>query len=79
MPKRAPIRATIDRVVRDQTGAERAVLVFDDGQQLVLPLELLPPGARAQQVISIAFEIDADESADRADQVSRLQRELFGQ
>ncbi len=72
------MRATVDRVVRDQEGVERAVLVFDDGQQLVLPLEMLPPGVRPQQVLSVDFHVDAGETSRRAGRVERLQRELFG-
>jgi hypothetical protein len=77
-PAKGPLRATIDRIVRDQHGKEQAVLVFDDGQQLVLPADRLPDGAKPQGVLAIDFRIDAEETSRRADQVRRLQQELFG-
>jgi hypothetical protein len=73
-----PLRATIDRIVSDQAGQNRAVLVFDDGQQLVVPAELLPRGARPQQVLLIRLQIDMEETSRRAGEVARIQGELFG-
>lgn len=74
-----PLRATIDRMESDQSGQIRAVLVFDDGQQLVVPAELLPRGAHPQQVLLIRMRLDLDETSRRAGEVARLQGELFGE
>ncbi len=73
------LRATVDRLERDEQGRVLAVLVFDDGQQLVLPAELLPAGARPQRVVDVSFRVDREETARRVDEVDRLQRELFGE
>lgn len=78
MPKGGPLRATIDRIERDQKGRRHAVLVFDDGQQLVLPLDALPPEVRAGQVLRLSFQTDVEETARRAEEIRRLQQDLFG-
>lgn len=79
MPARSGLWATIDRIERNQKGKSLAVLVFDDGQQLVVPVELLPAGARAQQVIRLLLQVDAEETARRSAEIEKLQRELFGE
>ena len=77
-PANQALRATVDRMVSDQNGQTKAVLVFDDGQQLVVPAELLPRGARPQQVLLIRLQIDMEETSRRAGEVARIQGELFG-
>ncbi len=79
MQRRPRLWATVDRIELDRQGRGRAVLVFDDGQQLVLPVEQLPAGARPGQVLTVRMEVDAQETARRASQIERLQRELFGE
>ena len=77
MSETSHLWAAVDRIVRDQFGNEQAVLVFDNGQQLVLPLDVLPGGVLPQQLISVQFRIDLAESARRACQVENIQRQLF--
>ncbi len=78
MSESGRLLATIDRVERDEKGRTRAVLVFDDGQQLVVPSDQLPRGARPQQVLALSLEIDAEETRRRTDRVRRQQKDLFG-
>jgi len=54
------------------------VLVFDDGQQLVVPLERLPDGTRDGSVLRVRFRLDRDTERERRDEVRDLQRRLFG-
>jgi hypothetical protein len=70
--------ATIDRIEEDQRGEKIAVLLFDDGQQLLLPAQLLPPGSRPQQLLGVAFQVDPEETARRAEEIRRRQQQLFG-
>lgn len=70
-------RATIDRLVKDKRGRWLATLVFDDGSQLVLPRDLLPPQSSKNQVVVISFEIDAEETDRRQAEIRALQDELF--
>ncbi len=77
MSENSHLWAAVDRIVRDQFGKEQAVLVFDNGQQLVLPLNALPSGVQPQQLVAVQFQIDLAESARRAGQVENIQRQLF--
>ncbi|MCL4533759.1 MAG: DUF3006 domain-containing protein [Bacteroidetes bacterium] len=79
MAEKARLWATVDRIVRDHEGKDHAVLVLDNGQQLVLPVEALPPGAQPQQVVTVEFRIDPEETSRRAGQVEQLQQQLFGE
>lgn len=79
MASKARLWVTVDRVVRDERGRDQAVLVFDDGQQLVLPIETLPTGAHPQQIIAVDLRIDPDETSRRASQIGKLQQQLFGE
>jgi hypothetical protein len=71
-------RVTIDRIVRNERGGRLAALVFDDGRQIVVPLDLLPRGARQNQVLLASFEIDEEETHRRQEEIRALQNELFG-
>jgi hypothetical protein len=71
-------RATIDRIVRNERGVRLAALVLDDGRELVVPLDLLPRGARQNQVVLASFEIDEEETERRQEEIRALQSELFG-
>ncbi len=79
MSENSHLWAAVDRIVRDQFGKEQAVLVFDNGQQLVLPLDALPSGVQPQQLVAVQFRIDLTESARRAGEVENIQRQLFEQ
>lgn len=73
------LRATIDRFERDESGKSHAVLVFDDGQELLVDRAHLPSGAKPHQLLTLAFQLDREETARRSDQIQQLQRELFGE
>ena len=72
------LSTTLDRIEQDEYGRALAVLVFDDGEQLDLPLERLPSGAREGSVLTISFQLDPDESQRRRAAVRNLQARLFG-
>ena len=79
MEAEAAIRATIDRIERDEAGKPLAVLVFDDGQQLVLPLDALSTSAKPGDVLILRFQPDHEETYRRAEEIRRLQQRLFGE
>ncbi|MBX5443851.1 DUF3006 domain-containing protein [Sphaerobacter sp.] len=70
--------ATVDEIEEGESGERLAVLVFDDGQQLVVPLERLPDGTRDGSVLRVRFRLDRDTERERRDEVRDLQRRLFG-
>lgn len=72
------LRGVIDRV--EETGGEQklAVIVLDDEQQLVVPVEELPPGARAGMAVVLLVNLDPEDTRQRAERIRRLQGELFG-
>ena len=78
MASKSRLRATVDRIERDEEGNPLAVLVFDDGQQLVVPKDALPAGARPGHVLNLLPQIDLDETLRRSEEVRRLQQDLFG-
>jgi hypothetical protein len=69
---------TVDRVERDERGEPLAVLVLDDGQQLVVPLRWLPDGTRAGSIFRLHFDPDPATEQERRDAIRRLQQRLFG-
>jgi len=73
----ASLVATVDRFETSEEGKELAVLVFDDGQQLVVPHALFP-WLRRGMVLRVRFERDEETEEVRRREVSRLQEELFG-
>jgi hypothetical protein len=76
---RGKARATIDRIERNEEGEPLAVLVFDDGQQLVLPLGALPADVNPGDVLDLQFQTDRDETTRRSEAIRRLQQQLFGE
>jgi hypothetical protein len=70
--------ATVDRIELDERGEPLAVLVLDDGQQLVLPLGRLPEGTRKGSVLRLRFEPDPATERERRERIRCLQRRLFG-
>lgn len=77
MVRESTVVATLDRIERDNRGNDLAVLVFDGGEQLTLPVARLPEGSREGSVLSVTFQLDIDESRRRGDQVRDLQSRLF--
>lgn len=69
---------TIDRFEETQDGSVVAVLVGDDGSEMILPRAALPGGVRRGDVLRTAFMPDAHETARRRAHVEDLQRRLFG-
>lgn len=51
---------TFDRVEEDAAGAERAVLVLDDGRSVVVPRDLLPAGAVPGSTLTWSLAVDAE-------------------
>lgn len=72
------LRITIDRIDHDQQGNQLAVLILDDGQQLILPLERLPDGVSEGMVLSADLTVDDGETERRRSAVKRVQSRLFG-
>ena len=71
-------RLTIDEIGPDNDGNHLATLVDDSGRSIVLPVELLPDGARLGDVVTLTIEQDHAETVERAERVAELQRRLFG-
>lgn len=74
----AAIRLTVDDIGLDQDNNSLATLVSDTGQQVTVPLELLPEGTRVGDVLAVGFTPDPDERELRRKKISDLQRRLFG-
>jgi len=70
--------AVIDRIEDTAAGERRAVLVFDDGQRLTVPLMHLPSGSREGQILAVSWAIDAAETDRRLARVYALQRDVLG-
>ncbi|MCX7622152.1 MAG: DUF3006 domain-containing protein [Thermomicrobium sp.] len=70
--------ATVDRFEVGADGRTWAVLVFDDGQQLVVLHERFP-WLRRGMVLRVRFEHDVETEEARRQEIHRLQEELFGE
>lgn len=71
------LTATLDRIERDEDGNDLGVLILDGGEQLTLPVARLPEGSREGSVLTIAFQLDVDETQRRRERVRDLQSRLF--
>ncbi|HEX5166698.1 MAG TPA: DUF3006 domain-containing protein [Thermomicrobiales bacterium] len=71
-------RLTVDEIELNADNERVAVLIDDDGSQLVLPLALLPEGTRVGDVLNLSLAPDADETQRRRKRVKDLQKKLFG-
>ncbi len=69
---------TVDRFETDEAGHQLAVLVFDDGQQLILHASRLPDGCQAGTVLTIELTPDLHETKQRLSRVKQVQSRLFG-
>lgn len=69
--------ATVDRIESGENGQELAVLVFDEGPELVVPRSLLP-WLRRGMVVRLTFERDEAVERARRAEVAQRQQELFG-
>ena len=72
------IRLTVDEISPDQDKRPLATLVNDAGDQVTVPLSLLPEGTRVGDVLIASFEPDPDERERRRRHIADLQRRLFG-
>lgn len=77
-PARPPVRVTVNEIGPDQDNVELASLVTDTGEQLTVPLHLLPNGTRTGDVFTVSFEPDPDERSRRRQRILDMQRRLFG-
>lgn len=76
--ERAPLRLTVDEIGQDAESNLLATLVTDTGEQVTVPLQLLPEGTRVGDVLQAGFTLDPDERERRRTHISELQRRLFG-
>lgn len=71
-------RVTVDEIEINADNQRVAVLLGDDGTQVVIPLAMLPDGTAVGDVLTLSFERDPDETERRLTIVRDLQRKLFG-
>jgi len=57
-----PLRLSLDRF--EGPGKEVAVLVDDEGVQVLMPRAYLPPGARPGVVLTLRLEVDEQATAE---------------
>lgn len=76
--ERAPLLLTVDEIDTGADGNLLATLVTDTGDQVIVPLELLPQGTRVGDLLRAGFTLDPDERERRRARISELQRRLFG-
>ena len=53
-----------------------AVLLTDDGESINLPRALLPPGAKAGDVLALTLEADPEETRKLAEETRHVQKDL---
>ncbi len=71
------LSCTLDRFEESEDGERLAVLVFDDGQQLVVKADVLPEGAKEGAVLRLTLAVDESETEARRQSIKSLQDELF--
>ena len=69
---------TVDEIEVNADNERVAVLIGDDGTQLVMPLSLLPEGTQTGDVLNLSLDHDSDETERRRAHVAGLQKKLFG-
>lgn len=73
MPEAVRHRASVDRIEGDRA----VLLVGERGErQIVLPLDLLPPGTREGDVLQLGIETDPEGRRQLEDEIRRLMRDL---
>jgi hypothetical protein len=72
------VRLTVDDIDVNADDEQVAALVTDDGQVMVVPLEILPAGVRRGDVLTLTLERDPDETEARRQKILDLQKRLFG-
>ena len=71
-------RMTVDEIELNANNERVAVLIGDDGSQIVMPLALLPAGTQTGDVLNLSLAHDSDETERRRERVKGLQKKLFG-
>ena len=71
-------RMTVDQIELNADNEPVAVLIGDDGAQVIIPLALLPPDTQVGDVLNLSLAHDDDETERRRKRVSDLQKKLFG-
>lgn len=71
------VELTVDEVNVDRDGRMIATLVGPEGAIVTVPLSLLPPDVRVNQVLVANFSVDYDAAAKREERVRSLQHRLF--
>ncbi len=71
-------RMTVDEIELNADNQRVAVLIGDDGSQLVMPLSLLPAWKQEGDVLKLSLALDSDETERRRQRVKGLQKKLFG-
>ena len=71
-------RMTVDEIEVNANNERVAVLIGDDGTQLVVPLSLLPAGTQEGDVLNLSLDHDTGETERRRRLVGNLQKKLFG-
>ena len=71
-------RMTVDEIELNANNERVAVLIGDDGSQIVMPLALLPAGTQAGDVLNLSLAHDSGETERRRERVKGLQKKLFG-
>jgi hypothetical protein len=69
---------TVDEIELNADNERVAVLLGDDGSQVVMPLSLLPAGTQEGDVLNLSLAHDSDETERRRERVKGLQKKLFG-
>jgi hypothetical protein len=72
-PTPAKLNAVVDRI---ESGLAVVVLNDDDAVQFDLPLKYLPPGVKAGDHLSLAFELDAAGNEAARERVAEMKKEL---
>jgi hypothetical protein len=71
------MRLTIDEIEPDGEGRPIATLVAESGAIATIPIELLPEGAKVNQVVVAEFRLDESQTLERRRRVMELQHRLF--
>jgi hypothetical protein len=69
---------TVDAIDVNADDERVATLVGDLGFSVVVPIEMLPEGAREGSVLTVTFELAPDETEERRRRILDLQKRLFG-
>ena len=64
--------------VVDRYEGDYAVLVFDDGQKLLWPIEQLPAGAREGVAVVVALTVDLMDTEQRSSRLQSLRADING-